>query len=112
MIGRPPRSPLFPYTTLFRSVGDLDGDGHEDVVANGPRGGGDGFWLLSAANGTAQAFMPAGGWKVLRAPQLADLHHDGRIEMVLPVEPVDGGDVRGAILLIALPRAAPNTGAA
>src|ERR1051325_2407221 len=93
-------------------VGDLDGDGHEDVVANGPRGGGDGFWLLSAANGTAQAFMPAGGWKVLRAPQLADLHNDGRIEMVLPVEPVDGGDVRGAILLIALPRAAPNTGAA
>src|SRR5258708_32033320 len=22
MIGRPPRSPLFPYTTLFRSIGD------------------------------------------------------------------------------------------
>src|SRR5260221_5855412 len=24
MIRRPPRSTLFPYTTLFRSVGDLD----------------------------------------------------------------------------------------
>src|SRR3712207_7675105 len=24
MIRRPPRSPLFPYTTLFRSVGDRD----------------------------------------------------------------------------------------
>src|SRR2546429_6417236 len=23
MIRRPPRSPLFPYTTLFRSVGDI-----------------------------------------------------------------------------------------
>src|SRR5688572_31275651 len=26
MIRRPPRSTLFPYTTLFRSVGGLDGD--------------------------------------------------------------------------------------
>src|SRR2546425_6189525 len=26
MIRRPPRSTLFPYTTLFRSVGDLDAD--------------------------------------------------------------------------------------
>src|SRR3712207_8340456 len=26
MIRRPPRSTLFPYTTLFRSVGDLVGD--------------------------------------------------------------------------------------
>src|SRR5258708_22697627 len=25
MIRRPPRSTLFPYTTLFRSVGDVDG---------------------------------------------------------------------------------------
>src|SRR2546422_7643739 len=27
MIRRPPRSTLFPYTTLFRSVGDRDGEG-------------------------------------------------------------------------------------
>src|SRR3712207_7846872 len=26
MIRRPPRSTLFPYTTLFRSAGDLGGD--------------------------------------------------------------------------------------
>src|SRR3712207_9411580 len=33
MIRRPPRSPLFPYTTLFRSVPDRDRDvgGREDV---------------------------------------------------------------------------------
>src|SRR5260370_4797264 len=30
MIRRPPRSTLFPYTTLFRS--DFDGDGVEDVA--------------------------------------------------------------------------------
>src|SRR5256885_13097431 len=28
MIRRPPRSTLFPYTTLFRSHVDLDQDGH------------------------------------------------------------------------------------
>src|SRR5262245_65555530 len=27
MIRRPPRSTLFPYTTLFRSLGDVDGAG-------------------------------------------------------------------------------------
>src|SRR3712207_7059442 len=31
MIRRPPRSTLFPYTTLFRSVGVLEGVGEGDV---------------------------------------------------------------------------------
>src|SRR5256885_5496714 len=38
MIRRPPRSTLFPYTTLFRSdivlAGDLDGDGDTDLVSD------------------------------------------------------------------------------
>src|SRR3712207_7001791 len=29
MVRLPPRSTLFPYTTLFRSVGDAVGDGHQ-----------------------------------------------------------------------------------
>src|SRR5947208_14820769 len=29
MIRRPPRSPLFPYTTLFRSLGDPDGNTYD-----------------------------------------------------------------------------------
>src|SRR3989441_434628 len=40
MIRRPPRSTLFPYTTLFRSdVGD-----HEGVAHEVQRGGGAGVW--------------------------------------------------------------------
>src|SRR2546427_9452421 len=35
MIRRPPRSTLFPYTTLFRSRGDVDAGGHIDRVAQG-----------------------------------------------------------------------------
>src|SRR3712207_8727667 len=33
MIRRPPRSTLFPYTTLFRSVGALAGEHDLDVLA-------------------------------------------------------------------------------
>src|SRR3712207_8676666 len=40
MIRRPPRSTLFPYTTLFRSRGELrGGQGHGRAVTRG-RGGG------------------------------------------------------------------------
>src|SRR2546430_7540695 len=33
MIRRPPRSTLFPYTTLFRSHAELGGDGARPVIA-------------------------------------------------------------------------------
>src|SRR5256885_8652436 len=33
MIRRPPRSTLFPYTTLFRSNGQTSGGGHEGRLA-------------------------------------------------------------------------------
>src|SRR2546430_13130223 len=39
MIRRPPRSTLFPYTTLFRSVGGVRGRGGSgDLCAAPPRG--------------------------------------------------------------------------
>src|SRR3712207_8814193 len=45
MIRRPPRSTLFPYTTLFRSVRRPEGhdrqDRAEDLVAGDAMGGGD-----------------------------------------------------------------------
>src|SRR2546430_3701344 len=34
MIRRPPRSTLFPYTTLFRSDGDVIGDEDEQIGVN------------------------------------------------------------------------------
>src|SRR2546426_2823596 len=37
MIRRPPRSTLFPYTTLFRSDGDRSGDGTADPGRRLPR---------------------------------------------------------------------------
>src|SRR2546430_7873244 len=47
MIRRPPRSTLFPYTTLFRSVGDNDVgpcpllDAREKTIINNESGDGD-----------------------------------------------------------------------
>src|SRR5437016_10149224 len=35
MIRRPPRSTLFPYTTLFRSADGCDGQSHQKMVADG-----------------------------------------------------------------------------
>src|SRR3712207_7976656 len=40
MIRRPPRSTLFPYTTLFRSVVDVGPDGYCLVAGHRPRRGG------------------------------------------------------------------------
>src|SRR2546430_12890189 len=41
MIRRPPRSTLFPYTTLFRSIDDFEtGLGIGNVIGRGWRGGG------------------------------------------------------------------------
>src|SRR5437667_1221542 len=42
MIRRPPRSTLFPYTTLFRSGGERRRSRPRAVAAPDPAGGGDG----------------------------------------------------------------------
>jgi outer membrane protein assembly factor BamB len=84
------------------ALADVNGDGELDVLANGPYVGSDGFWVLSAASGDLKSFLPVGGWKVLRGPQLLDLRHDGKVELVVPVEPVDPADHRGAILVVDL----------
>src|SRR3712207_7259166 len=62
MIRRPPRSTLFPYTTLFRSEADADAQhrhGEDDlpgaVVVGGQRGGGHGD------GGEAEGERAAGG---------------------------------------------------
>src|SRR2546429_4753425 len=41
MIRRPPRSPLFPYTTLFRSNPDRHANSHYDYFLDLVRGDGD-----------------------------------------------------------------------
>src|SRR3712207_7837113 len=76
MIRRPPRSTLFPYTTLFRSLFDLP-DGYEVVLGNG---GTTAFWDAAiiglvrerSAHGSYGEFSAKFATGVAEAPFLAD----------------------------------------
>ncbi|MHB1261123.1 MAG: FG-GAP repeat domain-containing protein [Thermoplasmatota archaeon] len=83
------------------AVADLDGAGQLSVLVNGPAGPYDGLWRLSADTGMAEGFLPLAGWKVARGPQLADLHHDGSMQLLFPVKPIDD-EARGAIVVFDL----------
>src|SRR2546427_7538311 len=67
MIRRPPRSTLFPYTTLFRSLHGRDPGGREggERVHRGPPPA----LLLPAGNGRSAGRPRAGGGAALRSEE-------------------------------------------
>src|SRR3712207_7422455 len=67
MIRRPPRSTLFPYTTLFRSLGPLD-RGHP-LLRVGQLALGVDAELLVPGNGLARQLQRAGLLLALHLPQ-------------------------------------------
>ncbi|MCA1819767.1 MAG: hypothetical protein LC620_06945 [Halobacteriales archaeon] len=85
-----------------KDIALLDHDGKATLLVNGAGGGFDGLWRLSAATGSAEAFLPLADWKVARGPQLLDLHNNGGTQLVFPVEPSTPGLGRGAILVFEL----------
>lgn len=94
------------------ALADLDGDGRLSVLANGPAGGYDGLWSLSADTGASEGYLPLSGWKVARGPLLLDLRHDGSMQLVLAVKPFEADLERGALVVFDLetPYAAPWPG--
>ncbi len=94
------------------ALADVEGRGALSLLVNGPAGPYDGLWQLSAATGASEGFLPLSGWKVARGPQLFDLRHDGTMQLVLPVRPIDDGEDRGALAVfeLGLPYAAPWPG--
>src|SRR2546427_2797172 len=60
MIRRPPRSTLFPYTTLFRSDVCVVGWTAHPVRRNGARPG-HGIWVTGVLGGAALALARLGG---------------------------------------------------
>src|SRR3712207_8631303 len=75
MMRRPPRSTLFPYTTLFRSVQQLDARGLGEHLARGMRG------AVESGGAVADLAGPRLGvvHQVLqRLPLGVDRHHQHR----------------------------------
>lgn len=83
-------------------LADTDGDGEPELLVNGAHEGKDGLWRLSAATGEPETFLSTWPWKVMRAPFLFDLDHDGGLDMALPVAPDEAEPSHGAILLFQL----------
>src|SRR2546426_10589508 len=80
MIRRPPRSTLFPYTTLFRSVGGLGG-------RRPPSGGGE----SPPSAGLCQGPGPVGQDRSARCPGLGPVRRAGAPGPAAVAGPGDAG---------------------
>ncbi len=82
------------------SIGDVDGDGKQEVLANGPSNGGgeDGIWYLDAETGATKEFISLHPWKVQRAPILADLWGSGTMQWVVQAAPQTGDAGHGVLV--------------
>src|SRR2546422_7444932 len=78
MIRRPPRSTLFPYTTLFRSMQTLTGDGKmKDLSGHGNDGTISGTTDVAGIVGRARQFNGIADY--VEVPDSSDLHVSGGI---------------------------------
>src|SRR3989449_2104673 len=78
MIRRPPRSTLFPYTTLFRSMQTLTGDGKmKDLSGHGNHGTISGTTDVPGIVGRARQFDGIADY--IEVPDSSTLHISGGI---------------------------------
>lgn len=80
-------------------LADVDGDGTQDVLANGPGPGGDGFWALDVRTGEPHSFVGTSPWQVAGGPVVSDLWGTGTMQWVVEVGPADATVTGGGILV-------------
>ncbi len=80
------------------AVGDFDGDGQLEVLANGAGSGGDGLVRLDAATGGSEGFLSAGELKLAKGPIIGTLRAGGDLHVAIPAGPLDGRGY-GVVLL-------------
>ncbi|HWG91251.1 MAG TPA: FG-GAP-like repeat-containing protein, partial [Candidatus Thermoplasmatota archaeon] len=73
------------------ALADVDGDGHQDVLAIGFAGGTEGVWYLDARNGVQKQHIPIYGWTPLRGVIAGDFDKSGDTEFAVPVHKTDKG---------------------
>ncbi len=81
------------------ALADVDNDGVQEVLANGPGSGGDGIWYLNSITGAKETFIKTHPWKVTRGPIVEDLWNTGTMQWVVPVTAASATVSGGAILV-------------
>ncbi len=81
------------------ALADVDNDGVQEVLANGPGPGGDGIWYLNSITGAKETFISVHPWKVSRGPIVEDLWNTGTMQWVVPVSAAASPASGGAILV-------------
>jgi len=86
------------------AIGDFDNDGRLEMLANGPKGQGDGIWEVNAATGAPERHLAFGDWQARRGGPIAvDLAGNGTRQVLIPAVPGDAGTAEhGALLLLDL----------
>ncbi len=81
------------------ALADVDNDGVQEVLANGPGPGGDGIWYLNSITGAKETFISTHPWKVSRGPIVEDLWNTGTMQWVVPVSAAASPATGGAIMV-------------
>lgn len=79
-------------------LADVDGDGVQEMLANGPNAGHDGIWYLDSRTGAKEAFVETYPYSVLRAPVVADLWGTGTMQWVVEVASAGPGGGNGLLV--------------
>jgi hypothetical protein len=73
-------------------LADVDADGVQEMLANGPGSNGhDGVWYLDSNTGAKETWIDLYPYKLNRAPVVADLYGNGRMQWVAEVAPFASG---------------------
>lgn len=97
-----------PWNNKDLAVGDVDGDGSQEIVLADPRHGESSITFRDLRTGAYESSMPLPGWGGIRGPQLADVDGDGALDVVQALSrPAEGctrdldvGCREGAIMVL------------
>lgn len=79
-------------------LADVDADGVQEMLASGPNGGRDGIWYLDTRTGAKEAWVDLFPYKLNRAPVVADLYGNGRMQWVAQVSAYSSGGSHGILI--------------